>query len=302
MAHRAAVAVCALLGAAPLAGQAADAAALHDQLNRLRRERGSVELVLSPQLTAVAQARADSLARRAAVTGSLEPTMDDLNFVVARLRAERYRAFRWQEATIHGRSDPALVLAALGVEQPAVFTDVVTGDFLEAGVGRSLLEGKPFWVLLVALPQVVATRRELTSLADLAAVRRGVLEATNAARAAAGVAPLAANRALDEVAQMHAEAMRDQRFYAHVDRQDRQVRERLAAGGYHASTVAENIARGFFTSADVVERWMLSSGHRANILSPLLTEIGIGMAYDPSGERGEDVLWVQNFGSGDTSP
>lgn len=266
---------------------------LYQEVNRRRREAGAVEMTLAAALYAVAQERAHALA----VRGSLEPTIDDLSAVTQALRRGRYRAFRWQEATIHGHEDPSAALDALRREQPEVYTALTTGDYLEAGVGRSLLRARPLWLVLVALPQQVATQRDLQRLADLAAVRFGVLAATNAARAEHGRPPLVSSEPLDRVAQSYAEAMRDGPFYAHVDPRGRDVRRRLEEAGYRAPTVAENLARGFFAPAEVVERWMLSEGHRANLLSPLLTELGVGVAYDPSGARGEDVYWVQNFGS-----
>ena len=55
----------------------------------------------------------------------------------------------------------------------------------------------------------------------------------------------------------------------------------------------ENLARGQLTAEDVMNDWMASPGHRANILTELFIDIGIGI---------EGSSWVQHFGMMDTVP
>jgi uncharacterized protein YkwD len=57
--------------------------------------------------------------------------------------------------------------------------------------------------------------------------------------------------------------------------------------------VAENIAAGQRTAPEVVDGWMNSPGHRKNILSRDVSQIGIGFAT--GGEYG--TMWVQVFGT-----
>ena len=58
-----------------------------------------------------------------------------------------------------------------------------------------------------------------------------------------------------------------------------------------ASQVAENIAYGYPTAHATVRAWMHSKGHRANILNPALTNLGVGAARDENG-----TWWVaQDF-------
>ena len=67
--------------------------------------------------------------------------------------------------------------------------------------------------------------------------------------------------------------------------------------GYSGKIVAENIAAGQTTPEKVMDNWMKSEGHRANILSTKFNQIGIG-CY----ETGGVFYWVQLFGTGsDTS-
>lgn len=56
--------------------------------------------------------------------------------------------------------------------------------------------------------------------------------------------------------------------------------------------MGENIAYGYPTAPTVMEAWMNSPGHRANILRPQFTHVGMGVKRDASGRR----YWVQNFG------
>src|SRR5919109_1185606 len=70
--------------------------------------------------------------------------------------------------------------------------------------------------------------------------------------------------------------------------------DRDAVAGYTGwSAIGENIAAGYPTPEAVVAGWMSSPGHRANILSPNFTEIGIGLAQ--GGKYGS--YWTQDFGT-----
>ena len=69
----------------------------------------------------------------------------------------------------------------------------------------------------------------------------------------------------------------------------------LVSLGYAGwSAVGENIAAGYATPEDVVAGWMASPGHRANILSPNFSEIGIGVSAG-GGQFG--TYWTQEFGA-----
>src|SRR3712207_6295213 len=72
--------------------------------------------------------------------------------------------------------------------------------------------------------------------------------------------------------------MANENFYGHVDPQGKQVSDRIAAAGYLAQASAENIARGQPDPVSVVEGWLKSPGHRANIMNAELREIGAGYA------------------------
>ena len=100
----------------------------------------------------------------------------------------------------------------------------------------------------------------------------------NAARARAGLSRLRENTTLNRVASAYSQRMAAENFYGHVDPQGKDVGDRIAAVGYLAQMSAENIARGQPGPATVVEGWLNSPGHCANIMNPALVEIGAGYA------------------------
>lgn len=68
--------------------------------------------------------------------------------------------------------------------------------------------------------------------------------------------------------------------------------------GYPSSLVAENIGAGYTTPEEVVQGWINSQGHRANLLNPDYTEIGIGYFYlaNDTGVENWNHYWTQVFG------
>ncbi|WP_171114419.1 MULTISPECIES: CAP domain-containing protein [Streptomyces] len=117
-----------------------------------------------------------------------------------------------------------------------------------------------------------------------------VLKLVNDERAKAGCSPLAANSALAELAGNFSEAMAEQGFFDHTDPSGRTPWDRAEAAGI-TNLAAENIARGQADAAAVMESWMNSPGHRANILNCDFKTLGVGVHYGSGGP-----WWTQNFG------
>lgn len=126
------------------------------------------------------------------------------------------------------------------------------------------------------------------------AVASTLVQLTNAERSTSGLPALRTSSRLMEAAQLHADQMARLNRLEHVlsGAQYPKPEDRLAAAGYQWSSYAENIAMGQSTAAAAMDSWMRSSGHRANILSPGNTEIGIGFARDSAGRP----YYVQVFG------
>lgn len=123
-----------------------------------------------------------------------------------------------------------------------------------------------------------------------------IADFTNSDRIANGLAPLAVNPILQEAAQEKANDMAQNNYFAHTSPAGLSPWYWFLKAGYNFSSAGENLAVNFFDSKDVMDAWMNSSGHRANILSVNYTEIGVATAEgtyngDPT------VFVVQEFGS-----
>jgi uncharacterized protein YkwD len=128
-----------------------------------------------------------------------------------------------------------------------------------------------------------------------------VLQLTNAERAKAGLNPLQFNAQLNNAAQSHSQDMALGDYFSHTGSNGSLVSDRALGAGYKYSYVGENIAAGQVTPQEVVEAWMNSPGHKANIMNPYFQEIGIGYyyldMYSDTGNNNFNHYWTQNFGS-----
>ena len=117
-----------------------------------------------------------------------------------------------------------------------------------------------------------------------------VVSLTNARRAAAGCGPVASQPQLTRAAQLHADDMAAHDYFAHTSLDGRAPWDRARQQGFTGRGIGENIARGYATARAVVDAWMGSSGHRANIENCAYRYIGVGY-HAPT------KTWVQLFGT-----
>ena len=103
-----------------------------------------------------------------------------------------------------------------------------------------------------------------------------VLRLVNNIRKEHGLSDLSVNSDLAHVARTKSQDMSDNNYFAHTSPRYGTSFQMIKAAGLTYRTAAENIARGFSTPEALVDAWMASSGHRANILNPAFTQIGIG--------------------------
>jgi uncharacterized protein YkwD len=115
-----------------------------------------------------------------------------------------------------------------------------------------------------------------------------VLALVNTQRAAAGCRALTADGRLNAAAQGHATDMAVHHYVSHTSQDGRTPWARMRAAGYPGAAMAENIAQGQTTPAEVMADWMASDGHRANILDCGYAALGVG--WDARGN-----YWVQDF-------
>jgi uncharacterized protein YkwD len=117
-----------------------------------------------------------------------------------------------------------------------------------------------------------------------------VLRLVNQERAKVGCRPVAADNALAGLAKAFSDDMAERGFFDHTDPDGATPWDRAKVAGI-ADLGGENIARGQADAAAVMEAWMNSPGHRANILNCDFKTLGVGVHMGPGGP-----WWTQNFG------
>ena len=114
---------------------------------------------------------------------------------------------------------------------------------------------------------------------------------TNSERKSAGFGSLILDSQLSKLARMKAEDMAKKGYFSHTSPTYGSAFDMMKKYGVSYRTAGENIAKGQKTPEAVMNGWMNSSGHRANILSSAYTHIGVGYAKDSKG----NTYWVQIF-------
>ncbi len=122
---------------------------------------------------------------------------------------------------------------------------------------------------------------------------QSVVTLVNEERAIEGVAALECNDSLSQAARNHSADMAEQNYFSHVSKDGRTFVQRILASGYSCSAAGENIAEGYSSADAVMQGWMSSSGHRANILNPGYCDIGVGYATHVN--SGNVPFWTQDF-------
>lgn len=128
-----------------------------------------------------------------------------------------------------------------------------------------------------------------------------VVQLTNAERSDLGESTLRRNTVLDEAARLKAQHMANNEYFSHYAPDGTSPWYWFDKAGYTYAHAGENLAIHFSDSDEVVDAWMDSPTHRANIVSGKFTEIGVGTAkgtYDGY----ETVYVVQLFGAPAAAP
>ena len=120
-----------------------------------------------------------------------------------------------------------------------------------------------------------------------------VLRLVNIERANVGAAPLVLDEALCNAANMRAIEMDYSGNFSHTRPDGSDCFTVFSFCNISFYTCGENIAAGYVTTADVVDGWMHSEGHKANILNASYTKMGLGYSTGGGGEYGR--YWAQEF-------
>lgn len=150
---------------------------------------------------------------------------------------------------------------------------------------------KPYWPYLPIIAIIIAgmlmssflgknNKSVLGYATDVS--QYSILEKTNAQRVAAGLGALALNGQLNSAAQAKAVDMVANDYWAHTSPSGLTPWYFISNSGYVYVAAAENLAYGFTTADAVVNGWMNSPLHRANILNGTYTELGVGVVNAPN--------------------
>ena len=192
----------------------------------------------------------------------------------------------------------AAILAVLLLTATAASAEtytVVSGDSMwkiavkyETGLSE-LIGANP----QITNPALIYPGQKITipNAAPLQSLEQEVLRLVNAERAKAGLGALAYNWEAARVARYKSQDMIDKGYFAHQSPTYGSPFQMMENFGLRFSAAAENIAKGQRTPAEVMNAWMNSPGHRANILSRSVTQIGVGAAKAKNGT----LYWTQMF-------
>lgn len=131
-----------------------------------------------------------------------------------------------------------------------------------------------------------------SSNSQMSAFEKKVVDLTNQERTKAGLKPLKSDNAtLSKMARDKSTDMRDKNYFDHQSPTYGSPFDMMKKYGISFKAAGENIAAGQKTPEEVVQGWMNSPGHRANILNASFTTIGVG--YVSGGSYGS--YWTQEF-------
>ena len=186
-----------------------------------------------------------------------------------------------------------LVMPMLAINASAATHTVVSGDTLwkiakRYEVGLSEIKSANPQIKnydLIYPGQVINIPTVDTSVT---AFEQEVIRLVNEIRVQSGLKTLTYDWELSRVARIKSQDMKDNRYFAHNSPVYGTPFQMMKNFGISYRSAGENIAKGYATPQAVVNAWMNSSGHRANILNANYTHIGVG--YVAGGN-----YWTQMF-------
>jgi uncharacterized protein YkwD len=137
-------------------------------------------------------------------------------------------------------------------------------------------------------------------------MRDAFLRLVNAARASnqncgnttyGATAGLTWNVKLASAAAMHSNDMAKNNFLSHTGSNGSTLAARYATAGYTWTMIGENVASGYTTPEAVMQGWLASAGHCANIMNPQFTEIGVACAQGSAAAGNANTrYWTMDLG------
>jgi uncharacterized protein YkwD len=219
---------------------------------------------------------------------NLPPTGSvDLQQVLARAS---YPMVTVQAISLSGPRDAPSAMKAI---QESFCQVVLDPQFVDVGVSRNDRD----WRIVLARPLLAG------GLGNSQAEGQKILGLINAARSVphqcggqpfSAAAPLAWNDTLATAAEGHTRSMANNNYFDHKGRNGGTPGDRAELAGYIGQQIGENIAAGQDSARKVVEGWLASPGHCANLMNPDFRDLGAAYATDPKSDAG--IYWTAMFG------
>jgi uncharacterized protein YkwD len=191
-------------------------------------------------------------------------------------------------------SGPRDAPAAMRALQESFCRVLLDPQFVDVGISRS---GRD-WRIVLARP-LLAGR-----MGDWQAEGHKLLGQINDVRAHSrecggqlfpAAAPLTWNAELATAAEAHSRAMANGNFFDHKGSDGTTPGDRAELAGYSGGQVGENIAAALDSARKVVDGWLASPGHCANLMNPQFRDLGAAYVVDPKSDAG--IYWTALFGA-----
>ncbi len=138
---------------------------------------------------------------------------------------------------------------------------------------------------------IMAAAKKAKPAPTIESLEAEVVRLVNVQRSRRGLQTLKSNWEIARVAGYKSQDMINKRYFSHISPTFGSPFKMMESFGIRFSAAGENIAYGQKTPASVMNSWMNSPGHRANILSATYTNIGVGLAKSKTGV----CYWTQMF-------
>lgn len=174
-------------------------------------------------------------------------------------------------------------------------------------VEHTVIKGESMWIIAkkyqVGLDEIISANPQVKNpdliypnqilyiplvSSNITSYEQQVIDLVNVQRKNYGLSPLKANWELSRVARIKSQDMHDNGYFSHTSPIYGSPFTMIKNFGISYKTAGENIAKGQKTPQAVVNAWMNSEGHRANILNASFTQIGVGYVADGN-------YWTQMF-------
>jgi uncharacterized protein YkwD len=208
--------------------------------------------------------------------------------LAAAVEAEHYPAARSASIRVSRAASPDALYRLLSER---FCSDVADPAFTTVGLTR---RGEDLWIVLAAPFKPPG--------GDPGSIAQRALALVNAARAQPrrcgsrsypAVPPVALDATLGSVAAAHARDMARRGTMTHEGSDGSRAADRVTRAGYLWRTVAENVAAGDRSAEAVVQTWLASPGHCANLMNAEVRDMGIAYAFEASSPKG--TYWAQVF-------